>query len=112
MKKPFKILLLVVIITTFFSCSENEEKDEPSPAPANTLVSFEFASKDLARDAEPLNINFTFDRPASVSGSFTVQLSGTAEVSSDYTTAPEAQSGVITVNISKGQTEAYVTVTP
>ncbi len=107
------LFLIILLGLTFWACSEEDDiVNEPVPNTSQTIVNFAVASQTLPESGEPLKVNIAFDRPASTSGSFSIRLSGDAVYAQNFHTSPTATEGVVTLNMEKGQTAAFITVTP
>jgi hypothetical protein len=97
----------------FWGCAEDEEvPNEPAPHTPTTVVNFAVDNQTLAEGGDPLKVNLTFDKAAAANGSFSIRLSGNALYSQNFSTSPAATDGIITLPVEKGQTAAFITVTP
>lgn len=113
MKSILKLFLILWAGFTFWGCAEDEEvPNEPAPNTPSTVVNFAVEHQTLAEAGNPLKVNLAFDRVAAVNGSFSIRLSGDAVYQQDFTTAPAASEGVITLNVEKGQANTHFTLTP
>ena len=113
MKSIIIFLFLALLGLSCWGCSEEEDVvNEPIPNVPHTIVNFAQENQTLPEPGDPLEVNLTFDRAATANGSVSIRLSGDAVYDQNYTTAPIAAGGVITLNIEKGQDTANFTVTP
>lgn len=113
MKSIIKFVILGILGLSFLRCSEEEDVvNQPTPNTLNTTVNFSLETHTLEEAGEPLKVNLTFDRPASVNGSFVIRLSGDAVYQQHYNTTPAASQSIITLSIEKGQSNAHFMLNP
>lgn len=105
--KTYLILFFAVAIS---SCTEDD--GGPLTTESDVQVNFETVQHSVSKSGDPLVVKLTLAKAAPVDGSVAVHLSGDAVSGENFTTTPEAEDGVITLDISEGQSSISFTITP
>ncbi len=110
MRNSLKFLSLMFVAFALVSCGDDDASSPITIDPS--ALSFDTESLALLENGGETTINLTFENPAPVEGTITINLSGTATYGDDYTTVPAATDGAITLNFAEGDVTKSVAITP
>jgi len=98
--------LALMGVLTFYACDD----EDPTPVPVE--LSFSSAAVSIGENEGQVDVTIDFSRAAEVATSFQVNVGGTAEYGTDYTTTPAVVGGSANISVAVGETSKTVSITP